>query len=70
MTRVPRAVWLPLGEAEPDPDWSAAAEWQLRRLPPMVRQVVTGCVERYVRTRPVRLITPTVVRAARTAAGF
>ena len=66
----PRAVWLPAAGADPDADWSATAEWQVRRLPPVVCQVVVGCVERYARSRGVELVTPAVVRAARAAAGF
>jgi hypothetical protein len=66
----PRAVWLPVAGADRDSDWSAAAEWRVRRLPPVVRQVVVGCVERYARSRGAELVTPAIVRAARAAAGF
>jgi Proto-chlorophyllide reductase 57 kD subunit len=67
--RRPRALWLPAEEElDPAAEWSADAERQLHRLPPIVRGVVRSCVDRYARSRAIDLITPSVIRAARIAA--
>jgi hypothetical protein len=66
-----RVLWLPAEHDEgPTAEWSADAEHQLQHLPPIVRGVVRGCAERYVRAQVVDLITPSIVCAARRAAQF